>query len=254
MMKKILVVFLIGFVLFIIAGIIRTPEKVLPMRQIRQLTKSYESCPSPFVFQMPVDIKKATSILYPGQYRGGNYKPHGGFRFDNSRPDEIKVIVPYDAEVIAGARYPVNGEIQYTFDFSHPCGIRYRFGHLLTLPLKLQEIAEKFPLPKGLDSRTTEVYPPIKVKRGEIIATAVGLTKGGPDALGGLNTFVDWGIYDYRQKNESSKDPSWAAKHTYEIESYAVCWFDWISKEDEKIVLSLPSSDSQSGKTSDYCK
>lgn len=253
-MKKILLVVLVGFVIFVIAALIRDPEKILPMREIKQLTKSYERCPEPFVFQMPVDLGKATSILYPGQYRGGEYKPHGGFRFDNSRPDEIKVIAPFDAEVIAGARYPVNGEIQYTFDFAHSCGIRYRFGHLLTLTPKFQAIAEKFPLPTTLDSRTTQVNPPIEIKQGEIIATAVGLNTGGPSIYGGINTFVDWGVYDYRQKNESSKDPAWAAKHSHEIEHYAVCWFDWISVEDKTKVLVLPSSDFESGKTSDYCK
>src|SRR3989344_3401087 len=137
-MKKILLVILAGFLLFLISALIRNPEQILPMRQIQQFTKSYESCPDPFVFQMPVDMRKVTSMLYPGQYRGGDYKAHGGFRFDHSRPDEIQVIAPYDAEVIAGARYPVNGEIQYTFDFAHPCGIRYRFGHLLTLAPKFQ--------------------------------------------------------------------------------------------------------------------
>lgn len=253
-MKKILPFVLIGFVIFVISALIRDPEKILPMRQINQLTKSYERCPEPFVFQMPVDIDKATSILYPGQIRGGDYKAHGGFRFDKNRPDEIQVIAPYDAQVIAGARYPVNDEIQYTFDFEHPCGIRYRFGHLLTLSPKFQAIAEKFPLPEGLDSRTTQVEPPIEVKQGEVIATAVGLTRGGPGELGGRNTFVDWGVYDYRQKNESSKDPAWAAKHPHEIEQYAVCWFDWISQEDKTKILALPSSDYESGKTSDYCK
>ncbi len=109
-------------------------------------------------------------------------------------------------------------------------------------------------MPKGLDSRTTEVYPPIKVKQGEVIATAVGLTKGSPSVFGGLNTFLDWGVYDYRKMNESSKDPSWVSKYPHEIEQYAVCWFDWISPEDKAKVLSLPSSDGQSGKSSDYCK
>lgn len=253
-MRKIILVFSAGFLLFLILAIIRDPKKILPIREIKQLSRSYETCPSPFTFKIPVDTDKVTSVLYPGQYRGGDYKAHGGFRFDRSRPDEIQVIAPYDAEVIAGARYPVNNEIQYTFDFAHPCGIRYRFGHLLTLAPKFQEIADKFPLPREPDSRTTQVYPPIKVKQGEIIATAVGLTHGGPTALKGLNTFVDWGVYDYRQKNESSKDPVWAAKHPYEIEYYAVCWFDWIPAEDRAVVLSLPSSDYQSGKSSDYCK
>lgn len=252
-MKKVLLLVLGGFVIFVVAALIRDPEKILPPPLVKKFAKR-EICPQPFIFQLPVDIDKVTSILYPGQYRGGNYKPHGGFRFDKSRPDEIKVIAPDDAEVVAGARYPVGGEIQYTFDFAHPCGIKYRFGHLLTLTPKFQAIAEKFPMPEGLDSRTTEVYPPIKVKRGEVIATAVGMMTGGPAELGGFNAFVDWGVYDYRQKNEVSKDPEWLAKHSYEIESYAVCWFDWISPEDKAKVLALPSSDYQSGKSSDYCK
>lgn len=253
-MRKILLLILGGFVIFIIAALIRDPEKILPMRQIRRITNSYESCPKPFVFQMPADLSKATSILYPGQYRGGNYKAHGGFRFDGYKPNQITITAPYDAKVIDGARYSVNGEIQYAFDFEHPCGIRYRFMHLLTLTPKFKAIAEKFPLPKEADSKTTEVYPPVEVKQGEVIATAVGLNTGGPEALDGFNTFVDWGVYDYRQKNESSKDPDWVAKHPFEIEQYAVCWFDWISSEDKARVLSLPPSDSQSGDSSDYCK
>lgn len=253
-MKKILLLGLAGIVIFLIAAIIRSPQEVLPISQIKRLTNSYESCPEPFRFQLPVDINKVTSILYPGQVRGEDYKAHGGFRFDGSHPNEITITAPYNAQVVAGARYPVNGEIQYTFDFAHPCGIRYRFGHLLTLSPKFQAIAEKFPLPEGLDSRTTQVDPGVEIKQGEVIAIGVGLTKGGASELGGYNTFVDWGVYDYRQKNEASNDPVWSAKHPSEIENYAVCWFDWISQEDKAKVLALPSSDFQSGKVSDYCK
>src|SRR5690349_11122272 len=42
------------------------------------------ACPEQPILRMPADISKVTAILYPGQTRGGNYKPHGGFRFDNS--------------------------------------------------------------------------------------------------------------------------------------------------------------------------
>lgn len=253
-MRKILLLILGGFVIFVIFALIRDPEKILPPPLLKQLSKSSKSCPQPFVFQMPIDINKATSILYPGQYRGGDYKAHGGFRFDGYKPNQITVVAPYDAEVIAGARYPVDGETQYAFDFAHTCGIRYRFMHLLTLTPKFQKIAEGFPLPKEADSRTTEVRPSVKVKQGEVIATAVGMTTGGHDIYGGSNTFVDWGVYDYRQKNEISKDSAWLAKHPHEIEQYGVCWFDWISPEDKAKVLALPSSDSESGKSSDYCK
>lgn len=255
---------IVGLVIFIIAAILRSPQKVLPPFLAKKIVQSNSTCPSPFVFTMPVDLQRATSILYPGQIRGGEYKAHGGFRFDGLRPDEITVYAPYDAQVIAGARYPVNGEVQYTFDFAHPCGVRYRFGHLLTLSPKFQAIAEKFPMPTGLDSRTTQVDPPVDVKQGEVIATAVGLTKGGPQLHGGHNTFLDWGVYDFRQQNEASKNPNWSTAHTedpnwaqyYNSETYryAVCWFDWISVEDREKVLSLQSADGTSGKTSDYCK
>lgn len=264
MTRKIFFITLAGVLIFLIMAIIRDPQKVLPPPLTEKLSTSTDTCPDPFIFQMPVDMSKVTSILYPGQIRGGDYKAHGGFRFDTSRPDEITVTAPYDAEVIAGARYPVGGEIQYTFDFAHPCGVRYRFGHLLTLSPKFQAIADKFPLPEGIDSRTTQVNPPVSVKQGEVIANAVGLTSGGPVALGGLNTFVDWGVYDYRQQNKASKDPEWASAHSsedpdrgeyYNSETYlyAVCWFDWISTEDKTKVLSLPSSDPAHGKESDFC-
>lgn len=241
----------------------RIPDSVNEFTQIPALVKEIPptgsetekaSCPDPFIFPLPIDINKATSILYPGQVRGGDFKAHGGFRFDNSLPSDILVTAPIDAKVIAGARYPANtGDLQYTFDFEHPCGIRYRLGHLLTLSPKFQELAEKFPLPKGLDSRTTQISPPIEVKKGEVIATAVGMTKNG-SGKDGTNAFLDWGVYDYRQKNEASKDPAWAASHASDTYQYAVCWFDWISAEDRAKVLALPSSDYQSGKTSDYCK
>ena len=212
------------------------------------------SCPETIIFDLPIDISKATSVLYPGQNRGGEYKAHGGFRFENSLPSDIIVTAPIDAKVIAGARYPVNtGDIQYTFDFENDCGIRYRLGHLLTLSPKFQAIVGKFPMPTGLDSRTTQVYPPVEIKKGETIATAVGMTKDGT-SKNGNNTFVDWGVYDYRQKNEVSKNSSWLATHTSETYQHAVCWFDWISPTDKTKVLSLPAADDISGKQSDYCK
>ena len=212
------------------------------------------TCPDPYVFDLPIDIRKATSVLYPGQIRGGDFKAHGGFRFDNSRPDEITVVAPIDAPTVTGARYPVDGEIQYTLEFENPCGIRYRLGHLLTLTPKFQAIAEKFPMPTTLDSRTTEVRPSVAVQKGATTATAVGLTGQGVGGTGHVNTFLDWGVYDYRQKNEASQDLAWAASHTSPTYQYGVCWFDWISPENRVTVLSLPSSDGEHGTQSDFCK
>ena len=41
------------------------------------------SCPDPLVLASPVNISKVSAILYPGQPRGGAFKPHGAFRFNN---------------------------------------------------------------------------------------------------------------------------------------------------------------------------
>lgn len=207
-------------------------------------------CPNPLI-KFPVDLGLVTSMLYPGQYRGGDYKPHGGFRFDKNESNNVAVTAPMDAEVIRGARYPVSGETQYVFDFVAPCGYMYRFGHLLTLSPKLQAIADKLPQNSEGDSRDSAVNP-LDFQAGETMATAVGLTKGGYD--GGINVFLDWGMYDLRTKNEASKDAAWAAKHPGYTEQYAVCWLDLLNADEETKVRALPSADGSSGKSSDYCK
>ncbi len=86
-------------------------------------------------------------------------------------------------------------ELQYGFDFIADCDIKYRLGHLLVLVPKFQAIADAFPPAKEGDSRTTQVNPPVEMKAGEVLATSVGVTKGG------VNTFFDWGVYDLRTKN-----------------------------------------------------
>lgn len=216
------------------------------------------TCPDPFIFQLPVDINKATSILYPGQVRGGDFKAHGGFRFDGLTNDEVTVTAPYDAKITAAARYIEFGTVQYMFDFTHPCGIQYRLDHLKTLEPKLQTIVEKLPPPAEGNSRTKVVRPAVAVKQGEVLATAVGMARTDSSAsepsLRGANTFVDWGVYDRRQKNASSQDPAWVAAHPYELAHYGVCWFDWLSAEDEAKVRTVTSGNSQDDKSSDYCE
>ena len=135
------------------------------------------SCPDPLILQTPIDINKVTSILYPGQERGGDFKPHGGFRFDNSKNDEIEVKAPMDAVLSDASRYIEQGEVQYLFDFQNSCGIRYRFNHLLVLTPKFAKIVEGLPKPKEGDSRTTHIEEEVSVSEREVIATSVGLIK-----------------------------------------------------------------------------
>lgn len=206
-------------------------------------------CPAQPIMKMPADISKVTGILYPGQTRGGNYKPHGGFRFDNTANDKVTVTAPIDGFIVRGGQYLADGEIQYTFDVMNNCGVMYRVGHFRALPDNLQKIADTWPAAVEGDSRTQQVNPAIFVKQGTVLATSVGIVES-------QNTFFDWGVYDYRQENAASQSSAYQTAHAQEKELawHAVCWFDWLPSNDAAKVKSLPPGDPTSGKTSDYCK
>ena len=201
------------------------------------------SCPTPLL-QTPVDLSKVTSILYPGQERGGDYKAHGGFGFDNATDNLVTVKIPLNGKVNRVVRYREMGEIQYLFEFDGDCGVSFRFDHLRKLTPKFEAIVNAFPIKE--DTRTDLVSPPVAVKVGEVIATEVGFLK---------NVSVDFGVYDMRQKNEASKDPAWASAHSqYPAHSYGICWLNSLPQADSAAVKLLPSRDAKNGKTSDYCK
>lgn len=226
-----------------------SPQSTQPELMWRLGADGYEKtgavpeCEDPLLINAPVTLENVTSILYPGQTRGGNYKPHGGFRFDNNSSNAESVVAPMEGFVVEGARYIAEGEIQYTFDIIHPCGIMYRLGHLRELTPKLQAIADEFPEATA-DSRTTRVNPSVWVDAGEEIATKIGI-------ISDQNTFVDFGVYDLRQKNEASRDPSYATSHDA-FAQRAICWLDNLG-DDSAEVRSLPAGDPTSGKNSDYC-
>ena len=201
------------------------------------------ACPTPLL-QTPVDLSKVTSILYPGQERGGNYKAHGGFGFDNATDNLVTVKIPLNGKVTRVVRYKELGEIQYLFEFDGDCGVSFRFDHLRKLTAKFEAIVNAFPIKE--DTRTDPVNPPVAVIVGEVIATEVGFLN---------NVSVDFGVYDMRQKNESSKDPAWASAHSqYPADSYGICWLNSLPQADSSAVKLLPSRDAKNGKTSDYCK
>jgi hypothetical protein len=200
------------------------------------------ACPESLVLSI-ADISKATSVLYPGQMRSVGYEPTAGFRFDNSKNNEAQVKAPLDGEIIQAARFYEKGQIQYVFDILSPCGIMNRFDHLLEIPLNLQTMADKLPAPKEGDTRSNSINPPVKVAKGDIIATAVGNTN---------NTYISWTVFDFRKKNKSSEDKSWAAEHQI-LYHYAICPFQYMTDEDQTKVKSLPPTDSTSGSKSDFC-
>ena len=211
-------------------------------------------CPAQPMLKAPADLSKATSVLYPGQVRGGtSYKPHGGLRFNNSTDNKITVTAPLDGYVIRGARNIVDGgtEVQYSFSIMNNCGVMITLGHLRELSPDLQKIAETFPQPTK-SSAVQNVNPPVYIKQGTVLATKVG-------TLSDNNTFFDWGVTDYRQPNEASKSAAYQAAHGEnngkDTAWYAVCWLQgWLPIGDEAKLASLPAGDPVSGKKSDYCK
>ena len=201
------------------------------------------SCPTPLL-QTPVDLSKVTSILYPGQERGGNYKAHGGFGFENATDNSVTVTIPLSGKITSVVRYKEMEEIQYLFEIEGDCGVSFRFDHLRKLTPKFEAVVNAFPIKE--DTRTDPVSPPVPVLVGEVIATEVGFLN---------NVFVDFGVYDMRQKNEASQDPAWASVHSqFPTHSYGICWLDSLSQADSVAVKSLPSRDANNGTKSDYCK
>ena len=206
------------------------------------------ACESPLEFNSSVDISKATNILYPGQTRGSDFKPHGGFRFDNNLNNDLEVKLPLDAQIFQGSRYIESGELQIILDFIAPCGIMFRFDHIKEVSAELQEFIDELPEAKADDTRTTIFQNQKMFKAGTIIATEVGFSNP-------KNVSVDFGVYDLRATNNAANDQSFVSKYSNKssMAFYGLCWLNNLTTQDKAIAYSLPGSGTE-GKTSDYCK
>lgn len=186
-------------------------------------------CEDPLTVFMPVDEDLVTGMLYPGQDRGGSFKPHGGFRFDASLPGDITVRSPVDGYITIAAAYlyAEGSDVQRMVDIHTPCGMMYRFDHLGELSPKLAEALAFLPAPKVGDSRGHFLSEPLKVEQGEVLATSAGFA----DFEGRPNVFVDFGVYDLRQRNAASQQSSWPADdHGWaELAPYGMCWLDQLA-------------------------
>jgi hypothetical protein len=216
-----------------------------------QPSSSAPVCEEPLNLASPTDVSKATAILYPGQVRGGNYKAHGGFRFDNATSTALDVSLSLDASLYRGSRYIENGTVQYMLDFISPCGYFLRYDHLLTLTEDFSRLVEaQLPEAKENASATTPFSTSPNFKQGALIATAVGFEK--PK----LNVSFDYGVYDLRKVNAASETTSFqknAASSSKELSYFGVCWLNMLPNADATIVKNLPGSGTE-GTASDYCK
>ena len=186
---------------------------------------------------LPFDATDVTSIRRPGYSNPqSGYKPHGHVRFSPTDADGVqRIVAPADGWLYAIGRYQeayTPGNDQVILDFFTDCGVMWRFDHLRdgTLAPALQTAVDRIALRE--DSRTTRVTP-VRVKAGDLIATAVGATDcevGRPLCIppGGPNYFVDFGVYDPRQLNAAAlANPAYLRDAPMEsLKGIAVCWLD----------------------------
>ena len=207
-------------------------------------------CEQPLAIASPMDVSQATSVLYPGQVRGGDFKAHGGIGIDDADNNELTVKAIRGAHLYQGSRYIEQGAVQYMFDFMDSCGIMYRYDHLATLSPEFQAFADQLPEPQVDDSRTTKFNEQPFIKEGTVIATAVGYSQ--PT----VNAFFDLGVHDLRQPNAASQTEIYKTDQgriqDKQQSFFAVCWFDLLPEPDRTTVKSLPPRGSEN--TSDYCQ
>jgi hypothetical protein len=203
-----------------------------------------KSCAAPPTIRLPVASQRIKSVLYPGQVRGNNFKPHGGFILNNS--NDAAVTLPLSAKVIDGVRYNEMGEVQYMFDFEADCGYRFRLDHLNTLTADFQKIADQLPAPTE-SSQTTRLSSGT-FDAGTAVASKVGFVKIG-------NTAFDFGLYDMNKQNDASKAAGWPQdfQHQTDLATHGVCWFDYLTASDATLIRGLPAGDGQQGTNSVYC-
>ena len=208
------------------------------------------ACEEPLTLGPPLDVTKATAVLYPGEVRGGDFKPHGGLALDGADTGKVNVLAMRDSYLFRGSRYLENGEIQYILDFMDSCGVFYRYDHLATLTPDVMKLVDTLPAAQIDDSRTNNFSKPVFFKKSTVVATEVGHAKT-------KNFGFDIGAFDLRQQNPASKTPPYQTDQLRiadkEQSFYAVCWWDLLPATERAIVKGLPTRGDKKG-TSDYCQ
>jgi|GEM_PF-479010 len=205
------------------------------------------------VLQLPLqDLSMVEGRLEPGQFRGGDYKPHGAFRMKTADVAVLSAITGYVTAVSAYLQTADGdigkGEVQYLVDIQHPCGIQVRYDHLKVLSAPLQQVFADNGVTVQQDSRTTDIQPPVAIQAGDVIATSVGF----PETS--TNYFFDFGVYDFRERQPSTRSfqeymdllPGglW-------LGVYGTCFYDRFSPENATAVRAIPLGGTEQG--SDYC-
>lgn len=207
-------------------------------------------CVNPFIIDSPVDVGKVSGVLYPGQTRGEDYKPHGGFRFDDLGSNDVEVRAIMDGKLVKASRYLSDGEEQILIFYINDCGVMAMHDHILKPSEKLKKALEQIPVNGEGDSRTTFVDSSVFIKKGDLLAEEVGFE----DYEGSKNIFIDFGLYDLRSTNgfNYGQDFIRSNSNIQEYGFYGLCWLSYLNSEDKGFLEALPAGGSE-GKVSDYC-
>ena len=199
-----------------------------------------------------LDFTKPLSLLQPGQVRGGSYKPHGGLRWSvyGSYIADTKITVPFDGVLTVAWQYKTEGVYQFGVNIVHPCGFMLRLGHLHVASPQFAAILSALPPAVEMDSRESSLNPPVAVKAGDVIATAVGIPP--PASADAMGTFFDFGLLDLRAPNPAVPT-DFTSNADAKYAKYSLCWYkgNYLSESDKALVAKLPLSNGDS--TSTYC-
>ena len=209
---------------------------------------------------IPIDIRIVNEFGRPGR-EGGNgsyYVAHGYLRPGNTPHDQIEVKFPaegfslyavnrrvedyYIEEKETDTVYHIaDDEVQVKLEFHHPCGIKIMLDHLAQITNRWAEIIKDVPVLTN-DSRVTFMGSGEHfVEAGEVLAYAIGHA---------TNTYLDFGVYDMRTKNQSAEMLARDWPEYVSGASYGVCWTGLFGPKVEKILEDLTTG---SVSTSDFC-
>ena len=188
--------------------------------------------------RLPFDIDDVTEVVRPGYANPhSGYKAHSHVRYSTSDTDGRQVIyAPADGWLYSVGRYReayTPGNDQVILSFFSECGVMWGFDHLRDGQLSPSIAAAVAKVPVlDMDTRGTFITP-VRVRAGEVLATAVGATNCDvtrPLCVppGGPNYFVDFGVYDPRQLNEAARsDPSFLADpNVGSYKGIGLCWIN----------------------------
>ena len=193
------------------------------------------------------------AVLDPGQVRGGRYKAHGGLRLAES---DVVVRSPIDGYIVSAAAYREtatgspgpDGELQYLVDIQNPCGLAVRFDHLRVLDPSVARALSTVAVRD--DSQTTRLIPPIRISRGQVLATSVG------HVTTSFNPSFDFGAYDYRarQYNRRSENELRAFGPDGLLGLHALCWQDLFGAATSAALRAIPRTTTEASQGSDVCR